>query len=156
MRRYVLIAANWLHIVALGTWFGATVGIGALVAPAAFHVAREQAGLVVGESLRRLNYAGLGCAALVVVATVLEALAWRPAPAAVARLALVAVAAGIAWYLGWQMIPEMETLRAAGQTAGFERLHTRYEQLTRVQFGLLLGGALVTAALAAGPRKGKG
>jgi hypothetical protein len=153
MQQILLIAAIWLNIVALGLWFGATVGIGALVAPAAFRVAPEQAGLVVGASLERLNYLGLACAAVVVVATVLEALVWRLGASALLRLALVVAAAGIALYLGWRLIPEMETLRTAGQTDGFDRLHTRYEQLTHAQFGLLVGAALATATHIARPWK---
>jgi hypothetical protein len=157
MRQSLLIASAWLNIVALGLWLGATIGIGALVAPAAFRVAPESAGAVVGESLRRLNYLGLGCAAVVLVATALEAMAWRLVPAAIARLALVLAAAGIAWYLGWRMIPTMGALRTAGQSesAEFDRLHTRYELMTKGQFALLLGGALATAAFLAGPRKGE-
>src|SRR5712692_1949479 len=111
MRRFVLIAAHWLNIVALGLWFGASVGIGALVAPVAFALARPQAGLVLGESFKRLNYLGLGCAAVVLLAAVMEALAWRLTVAAGARLGLTAAAAGLAAYMAWRMFPVMEALR---------------------------------------------
>jgi hypothetical protein len=143
--RLAVVVATWLHIVAIGLWMGAMLGVGALVAPVAFQLARDQAGTILGESFRRLNYFGLGCAAVVGATTAVEALARRLTRASLARLALVALAAGIAWHLGWQVFPQMDALRASGQMAEFDLLHARYEQLGHAQFVLLLGAALTTA-----------
>jgi Domain of unknown function (DUF4149) len=139
------VVAAWLHIVAIGLWMGAMLGVGALVAPVAFQLAREQAGTILGESFRRLNYFGLGCAAVVGATTLVEALARRLTRASMVRLALVAGAGIIAWYLGWQVFPKMDALREAGQMAEFDLLHAHYERLGHAQFLLLLGAALATA-----------
>lgn len=139
------VIAAWLHIVAIGLWMGAMIGVGALVAPVAFQMAREQAGTILGESFRRLNYFGLGCAAVVGATTLVECLARRIRPASLVRLALVAGSGLIAWYLGWQLFPQLDVLREAGQTAEFDLLHQRYEQLGHAQFYLLLGAAFATA-----------
>jgi uncharacterized protein DUF4149 len=153
MRRLIRIAAAWLNIASLGLWFGAAVGIGALVAPVAFRLARPQAGLVLGESFKLLNFLGLGCAAVVLLATVAEALAWRLTRPSVVRLELVAIAAAIAGYLAWGMFPEMEALRAAGRMPEFDALHRRYEQISAAQLALLLAATLATAAALVGPDK---
>jgi hypothetical protein len=140
------VLATWLHVVAIGLWMGAMLGVGAIVAPAAFQLARDQAGTILGESFKRVNYFGLGCAAVVGATTLVEGLARRLTRASHVRLLLVTVAAGIAWYLGWQVFPHMEALRSAGEMAEFDLLHRRYEQLGHAQFLLLLGASLATAA----------
>jgi len=155
-RTAALVAALWLQIVAIGLWMGAMIGIGALVAPVAFQVAREQAPQVLGASFARLNTLGLACAGVVLAATLLEAVAGRLGAAAWTRLALVAAAAGIAYYLGWHLFPQMEALRSAAPTTAFDRLHERYEQLGHTQFLLLLGAALATAYDAARARCASG
>jgi hypothetical protein len=149
-RRLALILSEWLAIVALGLWFGAMIGIGALVAPVAFQLAREQAGAVLGESFQRLNTLGLGCAAVIAAATAVEWLAGSRSRWLLTRLALVAAAAGIVAYLTWSVFPSLELLRAAGATQkpAFDALHLHYEQMAHAQFALLLGAALATAVRA--------
>jgi uncharacterized protein DUF4149 len=166
MQRSLAILGHWLHNLAFAAWAGGILAIGALVAPSAFHpdpqfvrqigpeMARQFAGLVVGESVRKLNTLAFVCAGIMLAATWAE---WRVRGEQARRFlfvraVLTAAALALALYLGIRLFPTMIHLRAADRMADFDHLHHLYEAVTEVQFWLLVAGALITAYIAL-PRK---
>jgi putative copper export protein len=155
MQRIAVILAHWLHGLAFAVWFGGIMAIGAIVAPAAFDINRQFAGLVVGESFRKLNTIAFFCGAIMLAATWAESQVRSEQARRLlfVRAVLTAAALALSLYLGIRLLPMMIGLRTEGQTAGFDRLHQMYSIVTQVQFGLLAGGGLLTAYLAL-PRRG--
>jgi putative copper export protein len=166
MQRFLAIFGHWLHNLAFAAWAGGILAIGALVAPSAFHpdpqfvrqigpeMVRQFAGLVIGESVRKLNTLAFVCAGIMLAATWAE---WRVRGEQARRFlfvraVLTAAALALALYLGIRLFPTMIHLRAADRMADFDRLHHLYEAVTEVQFWLLVAGALITAYIAL-PRK---
>lgn len=166
MQRFFALLGHWLHSLAFMAWAGGILAIGALVAPSAFHpdprfvqqvgpdLARQFAGIVVGESVRKLNTLAFVCAPIMLAATWAEgrvrgeqARRWLSL-----RGALTAGALALALYLGLRLFPLMLQLQAAHRMPEFDQLHRRYEAITELQFWLLVAGALLTARLAV-PRR---
>src|ERR1700733_11402374 len=60
---------RFLQVFGLGTWVGAIIYLSFVVAPGAFGIlqSRDQAGLMVGDSLARLHYLGMIAAVLYVL-----------------------------------------------------------------------------------------
>lgn len=169
MQRSLAILGHWLHSLAFAAWAGGILAIGALVAPSAFHpdphfvrqvgpaLARQFAGMVVGESVRKLNILAYVCAGIMLAATWAE---WRVRGDRARRFlalraGLTAAALALAVYLGLRLFPLMVHLQAMNRMAGFDRLHHLYEAITQVQFWLLVAGALITAAIALPQKKRK-
>src|SRR5579871_3619464 len=143
-----------LHALALMLWLGGIVVIGAIVAPAAFHVAgltKMQAGSVVGESLRRLGPV-IEVGGLVMVAVqYLERRRYLRSRALFladsVRQVLTLGALLLAEYGKYVLFPALDSARAANNLASFDRFHHLYSALAMVQVWLLLGVAVLTAWL---------
>lgn len=154
MQRFLAILGHWLHGLAFAVWFGGILAIGGLVAPAAFHTDRLFAGVVIGDSFRRLNSVSFVCAALMLGATWAE---WRVRSDQArrwlfVRAVLTAAALALGLYLGARLFPTMLHLRALDRKADFDRLHHVYTAITQIQLWLLAAGAVITSYLAL-PRK---
>jgi hypothetical protein len=145
------------------------VAIGALAAPAAFHVIRGSsalagntylqnilAGGIVGEALDKFNILTDVCAVIIIVAGLLLLRHAHDAPrarfCATASAAVTTVTLAITLYCQFSLFPTMIRLRTAGNMAAFDPLHHRYEALTNVQLPLLLVVALLSAIRDTPPR----
>ncbi len=143
-----------LHTLALMLWLGGIVVIGAIVAPAVFHIAgltKLQAGSVVGESLRRLGpVIEVGGLAMVAV-QYLERRRYLRSRALFlmdsVRQVLTLGALLLAEYGKYVLFPALDSARAANNMASFDRFHHLYSALAMVQVWLLLGVAVLTAWL---------
>src|SRR5437868_9837539 len=156
MQRFLAILGHWLHGLAFALWFGGILAIGGLVAPAAFHTDRQFAGVVVGDSFRKLNTVSFVCAAIMLAATWGE---WRVRSDQARRwlfirAVLTAAALALGLYLGVRLFPTMLHLRTLDRKSDFDQLHHVYTAITQVQLWLLATGSLITAYLAL-PRKAR-
>lgn len=161
MKNALPIFARFLNILGLSLWLGGLIGIGAFVAPTAFHIVRlnpafagnstlqaQIAGGIVGGSLRHFNVLCYACGALLILANILllPNLSRSGRMAAVLIMLASVVLLGTALYQGFSLFPAMDTAQAQSNMALFDSLHHRYENLsTQVQIPLLL----ILAALSA-------
>lgn len=133
-----------LHFVALGLWVGGLAVIGAVVAPTAFRVSKDTAGMVVGDSLRLFGRIELVLGAVAIFTAIICQFVgvWGPKVRWPRLLALVAMA-GLSLAYTQSIYPRLAELtpyaRAEGtpQKKKFDRLHKRSTQL--VGANLLLG-----------------
>jgi uncharacterized membrane protein len=155
MQRFAVTLAHWLHSLAFAVWFGGIITLGAIVAPAAFGVDRSFAATVLEECFRKLNTVAFFCGAIMLGATWAEAQIRSDYARRllIVRAVLTAAAVALGLYLGIRLLPMLINLRAEGQLDEFNRLHHLYGLVTRVQFGLLAAGGLISAYLAL-PRRG--
>lgn len=151
MKRYLPVCLDILHALSLAMWLGGLVAIGALVAPAAFHVpglTRVQSGLVVGESLRRLG--GL----IEPAGVAMIAVQWL-ARRRFARTRALFLGDGVRQFLTLgalflaetcrhSLFPAMDAARAANRMADFDRLHHVYSSLAMAQVWLLVAVSALT------------
>lgn len=158
MNRAVPVLARWLHSVCLALWLGGLIGIGALVAPTAFHVVRINPGLagnaalqtalaggIVGGSLRLFNVLCYACGLLLLLSAFLL-VSFVPRRWTLACAALTAILLATALYQGFSLTPAMDLAQQQGNLPLFDRLHHRYEQISIAgQFPLLLLLALCAA-----------
>jgi hypothetical protein len=154
MQRFLAILGHWLHGMAFAAWFGGILVVGGIVAPAAFDTDRRLAGLVIGESFRKLNLLSLVCGGVMLAATWAQ---WqvrgdRARRLLFVRTALTAAALAMSLYLTLRLFPVMIGLRAAGQMGAFDRLHQLYTMVTQTQLLLLAIGSLLSAVVAV-PRR---
>lgn len=156
MQRFLAILGHWLHDLAFALWFGGLLAVGGLVAPSAFHTDRQFAGVVVGDSFRKLNSVSFLCAGIMLAATWAEARVRgeRARRFLLVRGVLTAAALALGLYLGIRLFPTMIHLRAIDRMADFDRLHVQYEVVSQVQLWLLAAGGLITAYLAL-PRRAR-
>jgi hypothetical protein len=159
----VAVILRWLQTVCLGLWMGGLIAIGAMAAPAAFHVARVNgalagnktaqdalAGGIVGEALRHFNTLTDFCAIGAIAAGLLLLLRAHgdsrlPRLCAFGAIAATAVAFLITLYCQASLFPAMDLARGQSNMALFDTLHHRYEGLAHVQFPILLAGLLLIA-----------
>lgn len=137
-------ALRILRLLAVVVWVGGIIFFAFVVAPVAFSVlpSTHMAGSVVAGTLGVLNWIGLGCGLLFLLAA---ALLWSKAAASrrliSAELWLVLAMIAVSGYIQWRIVPAMERDRiAAGgdidaapkdspARVDFERLHPLSEKL---------------------------
>ena len=151
MPLFRFVVARALHTLALAVWLGGLLAIGALVAPAAFHVTRTApalagnlplqnalAGGIVGGSLRVFSVLTLACAAVLLGSSLaLRPVSRRRWTAASLGAALLLLVSALALMFG--LAPAMDAAQGRGDWAAFDRLHHAYEQVSTLgQFPLLL------------------
>ena len=143
-----------LHALALMLWLGGIVVIGAIVAPAAFHVVgltKMQAGSVVGESLRRLGPVIEICGIVMVAAQYLLRRRYlRSRTLFLADSVRQVVTLGallLAEYGKYVLFPALDAARAANNMAAFDQSHHLYSSLAMAQVWLLFAVAVLTAWL---------
>ena len=166
MRRTYLIILNSLFFLLCGVWIGATVGVGALAAPAAFRALEGKgpdgvamAGLVVGGALERLNALSVFLLAGIVALATLELFARQRNTTRRllgARWILSLAALAVTVYIAGVLMPKMQDLQAAGSMDVFRSMHGRYRMWTMLQ--VLMGFSLIiqTVAVNIGPRRDGG
>lgn len=156
MKRLLPTLFDTLQTLALALWLGGMVVIGAVVAPAAFHIAgltRMQSGMVVGESLRAFGNVIEICGLVMIGAQFLTRRRYqRSRPLFLGdgvRQLLTFGALLLAEYGKYSLFPMLDKARLANDMAGFDRLHHLYSSLAMVQVWLLVGIAGLTAWLQA-------
>jgi len=158
MRTALLVFLRWLHTIALALWLGGLIAIGALVAPAAFHVVRVSpafagnlglqnniAGGIVGSSLHSFTAVCFACGFLLLFVNGIllreAGRQWTFCLLAVSLALLLSV-----FYLGFALTPAMEQAQNLGNSPLFDQLHHRYEMISiDFQFPLLLLTAFLSA-----------
>jgi hypothetical protein len=139
----------------LGVWLGALVFFGAILAPVVFsQLPIHSAGLVVGDSLRRLHWMGLLCGLLFLVVMVLARAHYRSIlPQAVLVLAMMVLTA----YSQFSIIPRMDTAResvggnidaVAANNPGREIFDQLHKQSVHVEGLILVCGLVALVATA--------
>ena len=114
-----MLALRYAYVLALVIWLGGMVVLGAIVAPATFHIleahdpvaGRVLAGAVFGTALTRFQYVAYGCGVVVLLTLVAMAiLGPRPKGFAV-RSAITLAMLGIAGYAGLVVYRGIDALR---------------------------------------------
>jgi uncharacterized membrane protein len=154
MRRAFVIALDTLHTLGLVVWLGGLIMIGAVVAPAAFHIAgftRPQSASVVGESLRLFGrYAELSGAFMVGIQFLLRRRYQYDKTLYLGdalRQFITLGALMAAEYCRSILFPALDASQAAHRTAQFDHLHHAYTSISMVQVGLLVAVAGLTSWL---------
>lgn len=110
---------RYAYVLALTTWLGGMIALGALVAPATFQVlplhepetGRAIAGAVFGTILARFHYVAYACGVVLLVTLVAMALLGpRPKSFAV-RTAIVSVMLGVALYSGLVVLGQIDAVQ---------------------------------------------
>ncbi|MBI2194385.1 MAG: DUF4149 domain-containing protein [Planctomycetes bacterium] len=158
MKKWLPPALFWIQYLALAAWVGglAALPFFATVTFQKLAPDRMAAGDIVGETLRRLGLAHIGCAAAFLASSTLQLWLLRPlSPGFRWRriLALKIITPFLmllaTLHLRFALGPRMEALRAQAPAGGYEawsdagrqefdRLHRRYVHVSQ---GILLGGA---------------
>ena len=114
-----MLVLRYLYVLALSTWLGGMVVLGAIVAPAVFQVLPEHdpqggraiAGAVFGAVLARFHYLAYAAGALLVVTLIAMALLGpRPRSFAI-RAAIAAAMLGVALYSGFIVLGEIDGIQ---------------------------------------------
>lgn len=150
---------RFLQVFTLGTWIGAVIYFGAIVAPAAFSVlTADQAGALVGLTLGRLHLMGIVAGAIYLLVTAI----WARSAAALLRPASLLVLAMVVltfisqfWVSG-----TMDALRAqmgsVSATPASDQLRVSFDRLHRISVNLelavLIAGLLAIAFTSRAPR----
>lgn len=153
----MILAAKWLHLVALAVWLGSIVFFSFAVAPLVFSaLPRADAGRVVSAIFPTYYLIGYGCGAvLLITALALRTGAQRTRPWSIAA-AVAAVTLAVTLYAGLIVQPRAHALRASLQEAGdgspvkveFDQLHRRAVQLNASALvGVLIASGLAAARL---------
>jgi len=141
---------RFLQFFTLGTWIGAALYFGAIVAPAAFSVlTADQAGALVGLTLGRLHLMGLVAGVIYLLVTAIwarsAATLLRPAPL------LVLVMVALTFISQFWVSGTMDALRAqmgsVSATLAPNQLRISFDRLHRISVNLEL--AVLTAGLLA-------
>ena len=138
---------RFAQLLSLGTWVGATLFVGFLLAPGVFATlpTRELAGSVVGMALARLHLLGFACAAVYWTATAasMPSRPWPGRPADICVVLMVLVLA--ASHFG--ITPRLADLRAQMAAAHGSIDATPKDDGLRLSFGRLHGIANVLELL---------
>ena len=154
-----VLALRYIYVLALAIWLGGMIVLGAVVAPATFHVlqaaepthGRLLGGAVLGAVLSRFHYVAYGAGTLTFLALAAMALLGpRPRDFAV-RAFIIAMMLVIALYSGLAVVREINTIQqeagglpaslpaADTRRARFDELHQRSTHLMMLN----IVGALV-------------
>lgn len=166
MRRTILITVNSLFLLCAALMMGATVGVGALAAPAAFRALEGMqrdgvplAGYAVGAALQRLNALSLTLVILMLALAVFEAFyRLRPATRRILWWRVI-VALGtllITVYLSQVLMPAMRADMAVDTLARFRENHGIYRMWTTAQVVLTAAMIVMTTSVNIGPRRDGG
>jgi uncharacterized membrane-anchored protein YitT (DUF2179 family) len=152
--------ARYLALLALAIWVGALVFFGAILAPTAFKLlaSPNQAGLLIGTTLRQIHVLGLGCGVVAVIFLLITG--WGKLGKNAFAIALVLVMMGLTEASQYVVIPAMERDRAAVEDISalppgnperdaFDTLHQQSEWLEE---GVLVCGLAALAFAFAAPR----
>jgi uncharacterized membrane protein len=116
-----MLALRYVYLIALVTWLGGMVVLGAIVAPATFQVlqasapeiGRSLAGEVFGVMLSRFHYLAYAAGGLLFVTLgAMALLGPRPGGFAI-RMAIIALMIGVALYSGISVLGEIDGLQRA-------------------------------------------
>jgi uncharacterized membrane protein len=118
-----MLALRYVYVLALVTWLGGMLTLGAVVAPTIFQVLQQEtpsdgralAGAAFGAMIARFHYVAYGGAALMLVALAgMALLGPRPRHFAI-RSALVGAMLAVALYSGFVVLPQIDAIqREAG------------------------------------------
>jgi len=116
-----MIVLRYAYVLALTTWLGGMVVLGAIAAPATFAVlqasspaeGRILAGAVFGDMLQRFHPVTYGCGVVMLGALVLMAVLGPRPPAFAVRAALVATMLAVSLYSGLWVSGEIASLQAS-------------------------------------------
>ncbi|BDI30936.1 hypothetical protein CCAX7_29870 [Capsulimonas corticalis] len=154
MNFWLSVAARWVQGVALSLWLGGVIAIGALAAPAAFHVTRAHAalagnlalqndiaGAIIGQAFRNFNVLCIVCGVLLLLSGMAVA-RLRPSPR-VRRLTVISsvvtlILLGLTVYLQYALFPVIDAAKLQQHWPLFDRLHHLYVGITNAQLPLLL------------------
>jgi len=116
---------NGVYLAALAVWLGGMVAFAAVFVPSLVAaLERPQAARVISAFLPRFRRAVAVCAAVLLAASVLKFALWETyGPWLLARWLTLAAMALLAGYDFRVLAPRLAAARAAGDTAGFDRLH---------------------------------
>ncbi|HVA38534.1 MAG TPA: DUF4149 domain-containing protein [Candidatus Dormibacteraeota bacterium] len=159
-RRWGDAIAAILEVFLYIAWLGSLVGIAFVAAPAAFaHAPAQQAGAIVGASLRATTWFAWVCGGVLLLIWLFRIP--REGRTALAGALLIAVAIGATDYARWSIAPKMDAIVAqvdgaisalpAGDArrATFDALHRRSTQT----YGVVLVCGFLAAALTAARRR---
>lgn len=165
---WMLSLAAGVYRIAWGIWFGGSLTLGAIAAPAVFararewaptagldptEVARSLAGYAVGEAFGRFNWVGLACGVVMLLAVAHEFYHDRGARLTRGiQLLLTVLPFGLGLYLTLVLFPRMLALRAAGAWGDFDRLHHEYVGWSQLQLLMLLGAGVFACFRRVSPR----
>ena len=134
-----MLALRYLYVLALVTWLGGMIVLGALVAPATFQVlemvqgaeGRELAGAVFGAIIGRFHYVAYGSGAVLLLSlAAIAVLGPRPKQYAV-RSAIIAAMLGISLYSG---LIVLSTINDIQRDAGGSVSHLPSDDARRIRF----------------------
>jgi Domain of unknown function (DUF4149) len=141
---------RFLQFLTLGTWMGAVLYFGAIVAPAAFSVlTQDQAGALVGLTLGRLHLMGIVAGLIYLLVTAI----WARSAAALLRPAslLVLIMVVLTFISQFWVTGTMDALRAqmgsVSATPATNQLRASFDRLHRLSVNLEL--AVLVAGLLA-------
>ena len=141
---------RFLQVFTLGTWIGALIYFGAIVAPAAFSVlTADQAGALVGLTLGRLHLMGIVAGAIYLLVTAI----WARSAAALLRPAslLVLIMVVLTFISQFWVSGTMDALRvqmgSVSATPAGNQLRISFDRLHRISVNLELA-ALIAGLLA--------
>lgn len=155
-----------LRLLSLIAWMGGIVFFGAIAAPAIFspqvleltHGSTHIPGIIVGLSLTRLHYVGIGCGVVLILTTVLLFQRTRNNRMQMyAIVALTAIMLCLTMYVGFHVMPLMEHDRQLvggdftnlpptfPERADFDRLHELSTRLEQIVLFCALGVTLAMA-----------
>jgi uncharacterized membrane protein len=151
-----LFLVQFLGLFAIALWVGAGAAVVFLVVPATFEGAssRQQAAVLVGTIMRRLNRYALAAGSIALGCALVELLGTRGVSRAVAlKASLVGAMLGFSLYSWFVVLPDIERVRSApglddARGAELGRLHALSGLLLIGQ--TLLGGFAIGLALMSG------
>jgi Domain of unknown function (DUF4149) len=137
---------RFLQFFTLGTWIGAALYFGAIVAPAAFSVlTADQAGALVGLTLGRLHLMGIVAGVIYLLVTAIwarsAAALLRPAPLLV--LAMVVLTFISQFWVSGTMDALRVQIGAVSATPASNQLRISFDRLHRISVNLELAVLIV-------------
>jgi putative copper export protein len=139
MPNITYLTVNGTYLIALAVWIGGMAAFAFLFAPTVAAVlSREDAGRVVAAFLPRFRTAVALCIVALLVTSGIKFVLWEANlnPWLLARWAALAAMTGFAAYDFTVLAPRLAAARAAGDEAGFARLHVTASWTMGVTLGL--------------------
>jgi len=137
-----MLALRYVYVLALVTWLGGMIVLGAIVAPTTFQIlqatepatGRELAGEVFGAIIAKFHYIAYAAGAVLLLSlSAMAVLGPRPKQYAV-RSALIAVTLGISLYSGLIVLSSIDTIQ---QDAGGPVSRLQADDARRIRFDQL-------------------
>ena len=135
----------------MGVWLGGICLLSFVVAPGAFGIlaSRDQAGAIVGFTLGRLHFIGIGAGAIYLVAQFLRASQFPSAArvAAVAVLLMIVLTAFSQFYIAAHMVDFRQQMGSIERTPADSPLYLQFDRFHHIS--VWLEGAVLLIGLAA-------